>query len=158
MTLARSPVVTVTEINHPEWLPGASHAEWVRWEPSASSGLRARALAGAARCPYQQGSVEEVCMHIAPIIAGLLLSGPALADCTPADAKVIAAAERKASDAEHRAEDAESIAVRSGNPGAQARATRARAEASAAQRAAAALRCEADRGPATPPPRGPTGY
>jgi hypothetical protein len=83
------------------------------------------------------------------------------AGCTPAAPDAIAEAERKAGDADHRAQEAESIAVRSGNPGASARAARARAEATAAQQEVRRLRCEAaDPGaqpsppPLAPPPRG----
>lgn len=95
----------------------------------------------------------------AAIVAGLL-SFRAAADCTPADPKVIAAAERKASDADRKAQQAESVAVRSGNPGAQARASRARAEANAAQEELAKLQCKTTgRSPATHEPELPApGY
>jgi len=89
-------------------------------------------------------------MRIAVAVVAVLLSYRAAADCTPADPKVIAAAERKASDADHKAEQAESVAVRSGNPGAQARASRARTEANAAQDELAKLQCKTTgRSPAT---------
>ncbi len=94
-------------------------------------------------------------MRIAAAIAAALLSSPAAAGCTPADPKVIAAAERKASDADHKAEQAESVAVRSGNPGAQARASRARTEADAAHDELAKLQCQtASHSPAKVPVRG----
>ena len=90
-------------------------------------------------------------MRLAAAAVASLLSFHAAADCTPADPKVIAAAERKASDADHKAQQAESVAVRSGNPGAQARASQARAEARAAQEELAKLQCKpSSRSPATP--------
>jgi hypothetical protein len=82
------------------------------------------------------------------VIASLLLPPAALAGCTPADAQTVAAAEKKANDAAFKADQAESVAVRSGNPGAQARATQARNDAKAAREEVAKLRCEAP--PATP--------
>lgn len=83
-------------------------------------------------------------MRLVLAILVLLLSSHtvAAADCTPADPKTIADAERRASDAEYKAEQAESIAVRSGNPGAQARAAQARAQATAARDEVAKLQCK----------------
>jgi hypothetical protein len=75
-----------------------------------------------------------------PLLAALALH--AAAGCTPADAKVIAEAERRAADSDAKARQAESVAVRSGNPGAQARANQARADADAAQDEVARLQCK----------------
>jgi hypothetical protein len=78
-------------------------------------------------------------------LALALLSAIALraaGNCTPASADELLAAERRAADADRKAEQAESIAVRSGNPGAQARAKEARAQAAAAQQEADALACK----------------
>jgi len=72
----------------------------------------------------------------------VLLAVPAPAPCTPGDPNAIAAAERKAGDAEYRAEQAEAIAVKSGNPGAAARAKHARAQAVSAQAELAKLQCK----------------
>ena len=95
-------------------------------------------------------------MRVLAILIPLLSSqAVAAADCRPADPKTIADAERRASDAEYRAEQAESIAVRSGNPGAQARAAQAHAQATAARDEVAKLRCKPTSKPAggalTPP-------
>jgi hypothetical protein len=91
-------------------------------------------------------------------LAALSLVVRAASDCTPADPKAVADAERRASDAEYKAEQAESIAVRSGNPGAQARATQARAQATAARDEVAKLQCKPTSKPAggalTPPTKG----
>lgn len=81
-------------------------------------------------------------MRLGAALVAALLSFRAVADCSPADPKVIAAAEKAAFDADHKAQQAESVAVRSGNPGAQARATQARAEATAAQEELARLQCK----------------
>ena len=91
-------------------------------------------------------------MHVAAALM-LLLSAPDAGGCTPASAEVVATAEKRAADADHRASEAESVAVRSGNPGAQARANQARAEAVAAQRDLANLRCQppASAGPSPVP-------
>jgi hypothetical protein len=80
----------------------------------------------------------------------LLLASPALAECTPADPDAIAAAERKARDAETAAERAESVAVRSGNPGAHARAVHARGVATDARAEADRLACKAGSEAAAP--------
>ena len=93
-------------------------------------------------------------MRVAAVIAFALLSFRALAECTPASPKVIAEAERRASDADHKAQQAESVAVRSGNPGAQARADLARADASAAREELAKLKCQSASG--TPGPKLPS--
>jgi hypothetical protein len=83
-----------------------------------------------------------------------LLSVRAAAECTPADPDAIAAAERKARDAAAAADQAESVAVRSGNPGAHARAVHARDVANDAQAELDRLRCkEGDAG--GPEPRAP---
>ncbi|HET9598452.1 MAG TPA: hypothetical protein VFP65_22880 [Anaeromyxobacteraceae bacterium] len=84
-------------------------------------------------------------------LAALSLVVRAAVECTPADPKAIAEAERRASDAEYKAEQAESIAVRSGNPGAQARATQAREQATAARDEAAKLQCKPTTRPAGQP-------
>jgi hypothetical protein len=86
-----------------------------------------------------------------------LLSFRAAAECTPADPDTIAAAERKARDAASAADQAESVAVRSGNPGAQARAVHARDVANDAQAELDRLRCKDDGAgapDARPPGRG----
>ena len=81
------------------------------------------------------------------------------AGCTPATADVLLAAERRATEADHKAEQAESIALRSGNPGAQARAKEARAQATAAHEEADALACKPGaKLPAKPFGRAATGY
>jgi hypothetical protein len=99
-------------------------------------------------------------MHVAVATLAVFLSFPVFADCTPADPKAIAAAEKKASDAAYKAEQAEAIAVKSGNPGAAARASQARAEASAAERQLANLQCKVTGGaPGASQPKNPmTGY
>ncbi len=83
-------------------------------------------------------------MHRVTLLALLLLAAPAaLADeCKPAAADVLAAAERKAADADAKASQLESVAVRSGNPGAQARADQARADATVARDEIARLKCQ----------------
>jgi hypothetical protein len=85
------------------------------------------------------------------LIALLSSRATAAADCTPADPKTIAEAEKAADDADFKAQQAESIAVRSGNSGAQARATQARAAATSARQHADALQCKATEAPATKP-------
>jgi hypothetical protein len=77
---------------------------------------------------------------LCPLVAALALH--AAGGCTPADDKVVAEAERRAADSDAKARQAESVAVRSGNPGAQARANQARADADAAQDEVARLRCK----------------
>ena len=74
--------------------------------------------------------------RLLPLLA-ILAAPPARADCTPAAPEAVAAAERAASDAERKADQAESVSVRSGNPGAAARADQARREAVSARRKAA---------------------
>ncbi len=77
-----------------------------------------------------------------PVALAALLAVPALAEeCKPAAPDAVAVGERKAADADARAAQAESIAVRSGNPGAQARADQARADATAARDEVARLKC-----------------
>ena len=99
-----------------------------------------------------------MCLATALLVV-LISSSPDAGTCAPAPPAAVALAEKKALDADHKASQAESIAVRSGNPGAQARANQARAEATAAQRELARMRCQpaatGDTGPApTPaPPR-----
>ena len=80
-------------------------------------------------------------MHLSLLAAALLATPGAEGKCTPAAPDVVAAAEREAAAAETRANEAESIAVRSGNPGAEVRAGKARADATAAQDQVARLRC-----------------
>jgi hypothetical protein len=93
------------------------------------------------------------------VLIALLSSHAPAADCTPADPKTIAEAERAASDADFKAQQAESVAVRSGNSGAQARATQARAAATSARQHADALQCKATKTPAENPPALPSrGY
>jgi hypothetical protein len=76
------------------------------------------------------------------VMVAVLLATPAVEEkCKPAAADIVAAAERRAADADASAAQAESIAVRSGNPGAQARADQARADATAAHDKVARLRC-----------------
>lgn len=86
-------------------------------------------------------------MYLAAALALLLstpgLSPPDAGPCTPASTDAIAAAQRRAADADSKASQAESVAVRSGNPGAQARANQARAAATAAQQELARLSCRA---------------
>lgn len=89
-------------------------------------------------------------------LAALALVVRAASECTPADPKTIAEAERRASDAEYKADQAESIAVRSGNPGAQARAIQARAQATAARDEVAKLQCKPTSKPASPALTPPT--
>jgi hypothetical protein len=81
-------------------------------------------------------------MRPAASIVLVLLSMPAAADCTPAEPDAIAAADRKARDAEGAADRAESVAVRSGNPGAHARAVHARSVATEARAEADRLACK----------------
>lgn len=81
-------------------------------------------------------------MRLLALVTLLLATRAAGEDCKPAAPGVIAAAERKAADAASRATQAESVAVRSGNPGAQARADGARADATAARDEVARLKCE----------------
>jgi hypothetical protein len=77
------------------------------------------------------------------ILAAALLAAPGIEEeCTPAPPEVIAAAEREAAAADARAAEAESIAVRSGNPGADARARKALADARAAHDGVARLKCQ----------------
>jgi hypothetical protein len=94
-------------------------------------------------------------MRTALVLAALLLSARALADCTKASPAAIAEAEDKAGDAEHKADLAESVAVRSGNPGAARRAEQARRAAIEARRHAAELACQTP--PALPAPKA-SGY
>jgi hypothetical protein len=97
-------------------------------------------------------------MKIAVAIAAALLGVRAVAECTPADPNVIAAAEQRARDAEYKAQQAESIAVRSGNPGAAARAAQARASATAAHDEVEKLQCKVShRSTDTPQPKTPGG-
>jgi hypothetical protein len=93
-------------------------------------------------------------MRLAAAVLLTLLSAPAAAECTPGDAAAIAEAERRARDAEARAAQAESVAVRSGNPGAHARALEARDAAAQAQSELARLACR-DPEAAAPAPRRP---
>jgi hypothetical protein len=87
-----------------------------------------------------------------PILLAALVAVPAGGDeCRPASHDVVAAAERRAADADVKASQAESVAVRSGNPGAQARAERARQDARDAQDEVARLKCQAVE-PRRPPP------
>jgi hypothetical protein len=96
-------------------------------------------------------------LALAVLITFLSSRAVAAADCTPADPKAVAEAERAAGDADFKAQEAESVAVRSGNSGAQARATQARAAATIARQHADALQCKATETPAQtlpPPARG----
>jgi hypothetical protein len=90
-------------------------------------------------------------MRLAILIAALLAAPAGGDECKPASHDVIAAAERRAADADAKASQAESVAVRSGNPGAQARAERARQEARDAQDEVGRLTCRAVE-PRRPPP------
>jgi len=85
-------------------------------------------------------------MRLAAAVLASLLAIPAAADCKPAPAEEIAAAERAAQDLEHKASQAESVAVRSGNPGAAKRAEQARREATEARKRALGLACKAPPG------------
>ena len=77
------------------------------------------------------------------VLAAALLATPELEEkCTPAAPDIVAAAEREAAAADARAAEAESIAVRSGNPGAETRAAKARVDATAAQDEVARLKCQ----------------
>ncbi len=97
-------------------------------------------------------------MRIAAAVLAALLPLPSLAECTPPAPAAVAAAEKKASDAERKAEQAESIAVRSGNPGAQARAKQARAAAASAREDVARLECKAAGAAPAVPTNPATGY
>ena len=91
-------------------------------------------------------------MRLIALALAALFPVSALAECIPADAEAIAAAENVMRNAEYKATQAESVAVRSGNPGAGARAKQARALASAAQEELARLTCKVpDAGPASRP-------
>jgi hypothetical protein len=81
-------------------------------------------------------------MRLAVSVLVLLFALAARAACEPADAKAIAAAERKAGDARYKADQAEAIAVKSGNPGAAVRAKQAKADAALAEGELARLQCK----------------
>ena len=152
------------------WGSGSRGVVWV--ERGGRRRGRAEFLVGAAGAvesrsavvwvPHVLRVVIQLSMRPALAALALLLSRATVAACTPADAPAVAAAERAASDAEVKAQHAESIAVRSGNPGAQVRATRARAEATAARGELAKLRCEPAPAPVAPkkqrPLSPPSGY
>jgi len=72
----------------------------------------------------------------------LFIAQAASAACQPADARTVAAAERKAGDLRYKADQAEATAVKSGNPGASARAKQAQAQAALAEQELAKLKCE----------------
>ena len=76
------------------------------------------------------------------LLATLLAASGAQAECTRATPDAIATAERAAVDAEHKADQANSVAVRSGNPGASARADTARRAAVTARKRANDLACK----------------
>jgi hypothetical protein len=90
-------------------------------------------------------------LRLAAVLIFLKVS-PALAACKPADPATLAAARRKAEDAAYKADQAESLAVRSGNPGAQTRAKQARAAADAAAAEVARLECKEPAAADTPFP------
>ena len=93
------------------------------------------------------------------VLVALLSSRAAAGEaCTPADPNAIAEAVKTADDADFKAQQAESVAVRSGNSGAQARATQARAAATAARNHADALQCKSAKTPAEEPVLPPGRY
>ena len=89
------------------------------------------------------------------LLATLLAASGAQAECTRATPDAIATAERAAVDAEHKADQANSVAVRSGNPGASARADTARRAAVTARKRANDLACKPPPPASVTPPAKP---